>query len=634
MARLRAYRIERRRLVVLAVALLVTLTFGAGKRVLGNRQEAGYFFDVRSIDTADLGVEAPAGLAYSEPAQALFVLGRSRQGDALVAMNLDEEVIAASTLPVPVASGPTMAFDEQSGAIWFLDQAGKELIAMAAPPGESATSFDAGRLALQEPQAIAFDSRRGDLYILEGQARVIVRLARPAGRSLEEATAAGDVERLSLDALPAAPLHALALHPDSGHLFVLDAANYLLYELDNAGVLLATRDLSSLRLDTPRAMVFAPSGDSTDDPQQMSLYLADAGDATNTGQIVELLLDPPALRPNLPAQTTAAFLVQTIDTSLWSPASPDPSGIDYNPGTGQFVIADGEVEEMNWLYEDVNVYQMNPAGDLLATCDTTHFSTEPVGVAVNPANGHIFFSNDSRKVVHEVNPGADGIYCTGDDTLTSFSTNTFGSNDPEGLAYGDGRLFISDGGGAEIYVISPGPNGRFDGIDDSVTHWDVDDVGLRDPEGIAYHPGTGTLFVASRNVNFIAEMTTDGDVLALIDVSFLNTSRLSGAAIGPGSVNPAVMSVYLTDRGVDNNDDPDENDGKIYEVDLGREAPPPTPTATNTPTVTPTATTGPSPTPDGTPTPTATPGPCPAGTNPLECQPSLPNRFYLPSLRR
>jgi hypothetical protein len=105
-----------------------------------------------------------------------------------------------------------------------------------------------------------------------------------------------------------------------------------------------------------------------------------------------------------------------------------------------------------------------------------------------------------------------------------------------------------------------------------------------------------------------------------------------------------VMSVYLTDRGVDNNDDPDENDGKIYEIDLGQPAPPtstattaPSPSATATVPPSPSATAGPSATATAGPSPTATPGPCSTGNNPLACQPAptpLPNRYYLPSLQR
>ena len=57
---------------------------------------------------------------------------------------------------------------------------------------------------------------------------------------------------------------------------------------------------------------------------------------------------------------------------------------------------------------------------------------------------------------------ADGVYGTADDTTTNFRTAPFGSDDPEGVAYdpATGHLFVSDGAGIEIYRINP-VNGVF-----------------------------------------------------------------------------------------------------------------------------------------------------------------------------
>ncbi len=43
---------------------------------------------------------------------------------------------------------------------------------------------------------------------------------------------------------------------------------------------------------------------------------------------------------------------------------------------------------------------------------------------------------------------------------------------------------------------------------------------------------------------------------------------LSCIARTPTSVDSDVTDIYITDWGVDNNDDPDENDGKVYEMTL------------------------------------------------------------------
>jgi hypothetical protein len=74
------------------------------------------------------------------------------------------------------------------------------------------------------------------------------------------------------------------------------------------------------------------------------------------------------------------------------------------------------------------------------------------------------------------------------------------------------------------------------------------------------------------------EVTLSGALVNTYDLSaFLGTAKKrSGVAYGPGSShNPGAKSVYIASRGVDNDTDPDENDGKVYEVKLGSSGPPP-----------------------------------------------------------
>ncbi|MGB5447085.1 MAG: hypothetical protein WBM99_16450, partial [Psychromonas sp.] len=68
-----------------------------------------------------------------------------------------------------------------------------------------------------------------------------------------------------------------------------------------------------------------------------------------------------------------AKLIQSIDTSLFRPSSPDPSGIAYfpslNPGEDFFLVTDGEVNELN-IFENVNVFKVDRNGTLLGTLST------------------------------------------------------------------------------------------------------------------------------------------------------------------------------------------------------------------------------------------------------------------------
>jgi hypothetical protein len=297
----------------------------------------------------------------------------------------------------------------------------------------------------------------------------------------------------------------------------------------------------------------------------------------------------PAAAP--PAAENAA-LVRVIDTAQWSPPSPDPSGLTYWPARGTLLVVDGEVDEMPQYFVGANVFEATIAGQLVATYSTTAFSVEPAGIdiAVNPGNGHFFISDDTHgKHVFEIDLGPDGSFGSADDIVTSFSTTVFGNDDPEGLTYGQGKLYITDGAGDAVFILDPGANGRFDGVppagDDKVGSFSTSGIGVQDPEGIEFNPDTGTLYIVGTRGD-LAEATTSGALVRAIDVTFLDAVALADVALAPSSQNSAAKSLYLADRGVDNGQDPNENDGKIYEITLGDDSPPgtPTPSRTGTPT--------------------------------------------------
>lgn len=231
------------------------------------------------------------------------------------------------------------------------------------------------------------------------------------------------------------------------------------------------------------------------------------------------------------------------------------------------------------IFEGVNLFETTLAGNLLNTASTTSFSNEPTGVAFNPDNEHLFFSDDNAREVFELNPGTDGLYGTTDDIITSFDTATFGNSDPEGIAFGQGDLFIVDGVNTDVYRITPGANGSFDGVsptgDDQVSRFDVASMGLADPEGIAFNSQTGTLFILGSN-SLIAETTTAGSLIRKINVTDAGARKPAGLTLAPGSLDPTVTNLYITERGVDNNSDPNENDGKVYEMSLPTTSIPPT----------------------------------------------------------
>jgi uncharacterized repeat protein (TIGR01451 family) len=363
----------------------------------------------------------------------------------------------------------------------------------------------------------------------------------------------------------------LAFDPSSGYLHVLERADLLLYEMGLNGQVQAVRDLSNFGIEDPQGMTFAPSGDQTDDPEALSLYLADSGPAStgSAGQIFEISFAKAAL---VPASAYIAGLVQTIEAWQWSPASPDSSGMTYLPASNSLLVSDGEVEETAVFAGD-NLFQATLDGDLTGSFSTLAYSSEPTGVSVNPANAHLFISDDDALKIFELNPGPDGDYATGDDTVSAFLTSAFGSQDPEGLTFDpSGALFISDGLNNEVYRVRPGANAVFDGVppvgDDQVSAFDTAVLGLYDPEGIVYNPDLDHLYVVGRPENRLFEVTTSGALIQVIDISAANAVKPAGLAYAPGSQNPGAWNIYIADRGVDNDNDPQENDGKLYEMTL------------------------------------------------------------------
>src|SRR3990172_1983385 len=267
------------------------------------------------------------------------------------------------------------------------------------PVDSAVTRFGAGPFGVTHAQGLALDPETGRLFILDAAAHRIVGIIPDAQQGFD-----GQIFQIDLRHLAGAPLRGLAFSPNTGHLYVSSPVEQKLYELSESGRVVATRDLAPLKRIDLQGMVFAPSGDPTDDPAIMNLYLADSGlsaapgQASKRGAISEVALTPPVLVA-LPASIQAS-LVQTIDTSQWEPPSPDPAGIEFRPATGRLVVRDSEVNEMPPYWAGANVFEATTGGALVATCTTSPaFSDEPPGVAVNPTNGHIFFSDDERQKI-------------------------------------------------------------------------------------------------------------------------------------------------------------------------------------------------------------------------------------------
>lgn len=472
--------------------------------------------------------------------------------------------------------------------------------------------------SIQNAQGVAIDPEGRNFFILDASLPRIIHIDAPQNEDLNQATIAEiDLTQSGLE-----QIRGIAMNPSNGHLYTIDLAKQRLYELTISGQIVGNRDLSPLRLVNPTGIIFAPSGDRTDDPSNLNLYITDsgpiarsanqrpakvtptlnprihipfvqsnnltsetAGDTVpgkqvdeddypddpvdgDTPRVIELAL---VQAQSVDSTTVNATLIQTIDTSLFSPPSPDPAGIVYLPASNSLLIADSEVNEMT-IFTGDNFYETTLGGSLLTSLSSTSYSDEPTGVTRNPANGHLFISDDVARRIFEVDPGPDGQFDTADDVVTSFDTELFNSFDPEGITYAPslGHLFIADGLNGQVYQVAPGANGLFDGVspegDDQIAgDFDTTAVGIPDPEGIVYSNDTGNLTIIGTGAAMI-ETTTSGSLLRNISIAAANAVSPAGLIFAPGSQNAADTNIYITARGVDNNSDPNENDGKVYEM--------------------------------------------------------------------
>jgi hypothetical protein len=312
------------------------------------------------------------------------------------------------------------------------------------------------------------------------------------------------------------------------------------------------------------------------------LFISDAPVSSTLADVSEVLLtDARTARGSEPittaevttAATEEGTLVRIIHTSRFSPSSPDPAGITYFPATDRLVISDSEVDEMA-IFRGVNLWQVTRTGtvtDTGATFPHPPNAKEPTGLGFKPADGTLFVSDDNRRRVFLIRPGADGRYGTSDDRqVGSIDVTTFGLPvDAEGVEFDtrSGHVFIADGVGREVWRVNPGPNRTFGNADDVVTHFDVGRYGALDPEGIGHVAARSNLVILDDPSETVYEVTKSGGLVRTIDISGVpGVRRPAGITLAPGTNNPTRMNLWIVDRVVDNNANPNENDGRLYEI--------------------------------------------------------------------
>lgn len=176
--------------------------------------------------------------------------------------------------------------------------------------------------------------------------------------------------------------------------------------------------------------------------------------------------------------------------------------------------------------------------------------------------------DDDRNEVARILVGRDGRIGTRDDrSKVILHTKRFGCRDPEGLAWhAESRsLIITSARQGRVYVIRAGKDHRFDTDDDRVRSFPTKPLGSRTPEDVAVDPGSNHLLIVSSSDGSIAETTTRGRPVRMIDVSAAGIRRGAGIVLARSAADPTVFHLFVVDKGVDDEIDPGENDGRLFE---------------------------------------------------------------------
>jgi len=237
----------------------------------------------RVIEPGEFGLANPAGLAFSPSAGTLLLVTRTPgmpPGSVtdIELITLAEDRAGTVRIAAALTDPLNLTFDGNANRLLIFQSSNNQLIEITARPDgsldpQTLRRIDARSFGLQNPQGLTVDPVSGRLFILDAAGPRIVRVEPDPQLGFERPI----ISEIDLARSGLSDLRGLAFDPTDGHLHVLDPAAQALYELSETGQILASHDLSEFDFRNPQGMTFGPSGDTTDDPSEMSLYIADSG---------------------------------------------------------------------------------------------------------------------------------------------------------------------------------------------------------------------------------------------------------------------------------------------------------------------------------------------------------------------
>jgi uncharacterized protein YjiK len=254
-------------------------------------------------------------------------------------------------------------------------------------------------------------------------------------------------------------------------------------------------------------------------------------------------------------------------TSGWRSSSPDPTGLTFIRSTNRLLVSDAEVEEIPRLWGGWNLFTASRGGALIRRGSVLRATPEPEDVAWHDGSRSLYVVDDDRDRVYRIRAGEDGRIGTFDDRSRAIlRTGSFGSRDPEGLAWRSrGRtLIVTDARRGRVFTVRAGRDRRFGTPDDVTSMFATSPLGLTIPEDVEFDPRSGHLFIVSSTEDAVAETTMRGRLVRTIDISAAQVHRAAGITLAPSPTDRGVMHLFIVAKGTDNESDPGENDGKLF----------------------------------------------------------------------
>ncbi len=258
--------------------------------------------------------------------------------------------------------------------------------------------------------------------------------------------------------------------------------------------------------------------------------------------------------------------------------STDPAGVLYDESTGRLIIADSEINEIPEVWDNApyNIFVTSLTGgvlhgqyDVTVSQNGVLGNKEPTGIAYCANDGHYYISNDDNRLIYRYAFDSASGFSLVDSVSTAGATD-----DPEGITCdpATGKLYVIGGNDINIVVYRYQNGFVLDSVIDLTATAGIPAGIPSDPEGIAFDAVSGHLFVMSNDDDAIFEFTDQGVFLDKFDIGGFSPrpKQPQGLSIGPSSATPGKQSFYISDAMVDNNYDPSERDGRIFEAEINR----------------------------------------------------------------